>query len=44
MTQASVVAEIHRQEKIVRLGRDPRSLIPRRTDFNDRMMRDAENL
>jgi hypothetical protein len=40
----AVIAEIHRLEEIIRLGRDPRSLIRERTDFNDRMIRDVENL
>jgi hypothetical protein len=41
---AAVRAEIHRLEEIIRLGRDPNSLIREREDFNDRMRRDVENL
>jgi hypothetical protein len=44
MSCTVVAVEIARQEEIIALGRDPRSLIRPRTDFNDRMIRDAENL
>jgi hypothetical protein len=44
LSLAAVSAEIHRLEEIIRLGRDPRSLIRVRRDFYDRMIRDVENL
>ncbi|HEU4456313.1 MAG TPA: DUF4157 domain-containing protein [Longimicrobium sp.] len=44
MSCGIVAVEIARQQDIIRLGRDPRSLIRPRTDFIDEMMRDAENL
>jgi hypothetical protein len=39
-----VVAELHRQEEIIRLGQDPRSLIPERRDFRDKVLRSVEDL
>lgn len=44
MSLQSVSAEIYRLEEIIRLGRDPNSLIPVRRDFRDRIVRDVENL
>jgi hypothetical protein len=44
MTIGQVRGEIHRQEEIIRLGHDPRSLIPIRKDFKDKMLHDADNL
>jgi hypothetical protein len=44
MSINSVIAEIHRLEEIIRLGYDPHSLVQPRRDFNDRILRDAENL
>lgn len=44
MTIETVRAEIHRLQDIIRLGRDPHSLLPIRRDFNDLMVRDVENL
>jgi hypothetical protein len=43
MTIGQVRAEIHRQEEIIRLGRDPWSLIPERKDFRDKILRDADS-
>jgi hypothetical protein len=40
----SVTAEIHRLQEIIRLGHDPRSLLPVRRDFNDRISSDAQDL
>lgn len=39
-----VQKEVWRLEKIVKLGYDPDSLIPVRKDFNDKMLKDAENV
>jgi hypothetical protein len=39
-----VTIMIERQKEIIRVGRDPRSLIRPRTDFNDKMFKNAENL
>lgn len=44
LSSFSVLAEVHRLEEIIRLGRDPQSLIRIRTHFRDRMSRDIENL
>jgi hypothetical protein len=44
MSCTIVAAEISRQQEIIRLGRDPRMLIRPRTDFDDRMIQDAERL
>lgn len=44
MTIGAVIGQINRLEEIIRLGRNPRRLFRPRTDFTDRMIRDAENL
>jgi hypothetical protein len=44
LTLGAVLGEIHRLEEIIRLGRDPRSLIPERKDFRDKILRGAEDL
>jgi hypothetical protein len=44
MTIAQVQGEIHRQEEIVRTGRDPRSLIRERRDFTPEMIKSAEDV
>ena len=44
MSLAEVMGEIHRQEEIIELGRDPHSLIRIRKDFNDKMIQTAEDL
>jgi hypothetical protein len=43
LTRGAVLGEIHRLEEVIQLGHDPRSLIRIRTDFKDRMIRDAES-
>jgi hypothetical protein len=44
LTIGAVTAEIHRLQETIRLGHDPRSLLPRRGDFTDRMVEGAEHL
>jgi hypothetical protein len=44
LSYGQVIVEIHRLEEIIRLGRDPRSLIPIRRDFRDRVLRSVEDL
>jgi Domain of unknown function (DUF4157) len=44
MRIGAVRREIEHQKEIIRLGRDPRSLIPLRTDFTDKMIKTAEDL
>lgn len=44
MTLGAVLGEIHRQEEIIDLGRDPHSLIRIRKDFRDKMIQQAEDL
>lgn len=44
LSYGQIIVEIHRLEEIIRLGRDPRSLIRIRPDFRDRMLRDLENI
>ena len=41
---AAVQGEIHRQEEIIQTGRDPHSLIRIRPNFNDVMIKEAEDL
>lgn len=44
MTIAQVRGEIHRQEEILRTGRDPSSLIRERRDFTREMIKSAEDI
>ena len=44
LTLGAVLGEIHHQEEIIRLGRDPLSLIPERKDFRDKILHGAEDL
>jgi len=44
MSINAVIAEINRLEEIVKLGRDPRSLIETRKDFNRNLTDDIEQL
>lgn len=44
MTIVEVGKEIDHQEEIIRLGHDPRSLIPERKDFRDKILQEAGSL
>lgn len=44
LTLGTVLGEIHRQQDIIRNGGKKPTLIRPRTDFKDKMIRDAENL
>ena len=44
LSLGAVLGEMERLEEIIKLGRDPHSLIRIRKDFTDRMIQDAEDL
>ena len=44
MSYPQVLGELERVEEIIRLGRDPHSLIPERKDFRREVLKSAEDL